>query len=58
MALRQVAGAAGEQGEAILKLHKQVQTSTLGAHRREQVEQLEAEALNALPTSEMKGLLR
>jgi NADH-quinone oxidoreductase subunit B len=44
--------------DAILKLHKQVQTSKLGANRRDQVEALETEALNALPTSEMKGLLR
>jgi NADH-quinone oxidoreductase subunit B len=44
--------------DAILKLHKQVQATKLGAHRREEIEELETEALNALPTSHMKGLLR
>ena len=44
--------------DAILKLHDQVQHAKLGAHRREQVVELEAEALQAVPTSEMKGLMR
>jgi NADH-quinone oxidoreductase subunit B len=44
--------------DAILKLHDQVQHSKLGKNRREQIEQLEGDALAALPTSEMKGLLR
>jgi NADH-quinone oxidoreductase subunit B len=44
--------------DAILKLHDQVQHSKLGADRREQITQNETELLNALPTSEMKGLLR
>jgi NADH-quinone oxidoreductase subunit B len=44
--------------DAILKLHDQVQHSKLGSNRREQITDTETELLNALPTSEMKGLLR
>ena len=44
--------------DAILKLHDQVQHGKLGANRARQVEELEAAALQALPTSEMRGLLR
>jgi NADH-quinone oxidoreductase subunit B len=44
--------------DAILKLHDQVQHTKLGAHRAAEIEQLEAGALQALPTSEMKGMLR
>jgi NADH-quinone oxidoreductase subunit B len=44
--------------DAILKLHDQVQHAKAGAHRAAQVEELEGAALKALPTSEMKGLLR
>jgi NADH-quinone oxidoreductase subunit B len=44
--------------DAILKLHDQVQHAKLGANRTNQVEELETAALRALPTSEMKGLLR
>ena len=44
--------------DAILKLHDQVQHGKLGANRQAQIADLESEALNALPTSEMKGLLR
>jgi NADH-quinone oxidoreductase subunit B len=44
--------------DAILKLHKQVQATKLGAHRLDQIEENETVSLNALPTSEMKGLLR
>ncbi|WP_292604677.1 NADH-quinone oxidoreductase subunit B family protein [Nocardioides sp. REDSEA-S30_B4] len=44
--------------DAILKLHDQVQTTKLGANRAAQIEELENAALKALPTSEMKGLLR
>ena len=44
--------------DAILKLHDQVQAGKLGANRHAQIAELETEALNALPTSEMKGLLR
>jgi NADH-quinone oxidoreductase subunit B len=44
--------------DAILKLHDQVQHTKLGANRRAQIAELETAQLNALPTSEMKGLLR
>ena len=44
--------------DAILKLHDQVQTTKFGANRAAQIEELENAALKALPTSEMKGLLR
>ena len=44
--------------DAILKLHDQVQQTKLGANRRAEIAELETTALRALPTSEMKGLLR
>ena len=44
--------------DAILKLHDQVQATKLGAHRKTEIAELETAALRALPTSEMKGLLR
>ena len=45
--------------DAILKLHDQISATKLGVNRpRTQIEEQETEALNALPTSEMKGLLR
>ena len=44
--------------DAILKLHQQIQDTKLGAHAVREREELEAAALDALPTSEMKGLLR
>jgi len=44
--------------DAILKLHDQVQATKLGANRAAQIEELENERLTALPTSDMKGLLR
>jgi NADH-quinone oxidoreductase subunit B len=44
--------------DAILKLHDQIQHTKLGAHRRAEEVQLEAAALEAAPTIEMKGLLR
>ena len=44
--------------DAILKLHEQIQATKLGANRPQQIDELETEGLNALPTSEMKGLLR
>ena len=44
--------------DAILKLHKQVQATKLGSNRVAEIEENETEALNALPTSQMKGLLR
>jgi NADH-quinone oxidoreductase subunit B len=44
--------------DAILKLHEQVQTRPLGSNMAARIEQRENAALKALPTSEMKGLLR
>jgi NADH-quinone oxidoreductase subunit B len=44
--------------DAILKLHDQVQNRPLGANMAAQIEQRENAALKALPTSDMKGLLR
>jgi NADH-quinone oxidoreductase subunit B len=44
--------------DAILKIHDQIQHEKLGAQRRAQVAELEGVALTALPTSQMKGLLR
>jgi NADH-quinone oxidoreductase subunit B len=44
--------------DAILKLHDQVQHAKLGSNRRTEVAELETDALRALPTSEMKGLMR
>ncbi|HEY2832305.1 MAG TPA: NADH-quinone oxidoreductase subunit B family protein [Sporichthyaceae bacterium] len=44
--------------DAILKLHAQIRDTKLGAHGVRERNELEAAALDALPTSEMKGLLR
>jgi NADH-quinone oxidoreductase subunit B len=44
--------------DAILKLHDQVQATKLGANRRLEVAETETAALAALPTHEMRGLLR
>jgi NADH-quinone oxidoreductase subunit B len=44
--------------DAIIKLHEQIQETKLGAHRDKQITELEAVALEAEPTSAMKGLLR
>ncbi|HUR73673.1 MAG TPA: NADH-quinone oxidoreductase subunit B family protein [Sporichthya sp.] len=44
--------------DAILKLHAQIGSTKLGAHAVKENAELEAAALAALPTSEMKGLLR
>ena len=44
--------------DAILKLHDQVQATKFGANRKAQIEELENSALTALPTSDMRGLLR
>jgi NADH-quinone oxidoreductase subunit B len=44
--------------DAILKLHEQIQNTKLGAHAKAERLENEAAALAALPTSEMKGLLR
>ena len=44
--------------DAILKIHQQIQDTKLGVNRRREIAQLEADALVATPTHEMKGLLR
>ena len=44
--------------DAILKLHDQILHTKLGAHRRAEIDELEAAALVATPTIQMKGLLR
>lgn len=44
--------------DAILKLREQILHEKIGAYRSEQIEELEAAALEATPVEEMKGLLR
>jgi NADH-quinone oxidoreductase subunit B len=44
--------------DAILKLHDQVQHTKLGSNRARQIEELEESGLAALPTGQMKGLMR
>jgi NADH-quinone oxidoreductase subunit B len=44
--------------DAILKIHQQIQDTKLGVNRKREVVELEAAALVATPTHEMKGLLR
>jgi NADH-quinone oxidoreductase subunit B len=44
--------------DAILQLHDKIQRTKMGVHREREVAQLEAQALDAEPTWEMKGLLR
>jgi NADH-quinone oxidoreductase subunit B len=44
--------------DAILKLHQQIQDTKLGAHRRDEIVELEAVALTAPTTLELKGLMR
>src|ERR1700750_292567 len=43
--------------DAILKLPEQVRSTKRGVNRLKQIEEQETTALNALPTSQMKGLL-
>ena len=43
--------------DAILKLHDEIQHTKLGVHRERELDELEAAALKAIPTSSMKGLL-
>ncbi|GAA3615696.1 MULTISPECIES: NADH-quinone oxidoreductase subunit B [Kineosporia] len=43
---------------AILELHQQIQNMPLGVNREEAARAAEAAALKAIPTSQMKGLLR
>jgi NADH-quinone oxidoreductase subunit B len=44
--------------DAVLKLHHNIQTSKLGAHRQDEIAGEEQAALTAAPTSDMTGLLR
>ena len=44
--------------DAILKLHQRIQSSKLGVNAEEAAREAEEAALKALPTIEMKGLLR
>jgi NADH-quinone oxidoreductase subunit B len=44
--------------DSILKLHDKVQHMKLGANRLAEIEEQEADRMKALPTSQMKGLLR
>jgi NADH-quinone oxidoreductase subunit B len=44
--------------DAILKLHEKIQHGKLGVNRVEAAREAEQAALKALPTIEMKGLLR
>ncbi|MDH4160607.1 MAG: NADH-quinone oxidoreductase subunit B [Actinomycetota bacterium] len=44
--------------DAILKLHDQIRDEKLGAQRAEHQREVERTALAALPTSDMRGLLR
>ena len=44
--------------DAILKLHQKIQDSKLGVNQQEAAREAEEAARNALPTIEMKGLLR
>ena len=44
--------------DSILKLHHKIQTSKLGVNAEEAAREAEEAALKALPTIEMKGLLR
>jgi len=44
--------------DAIFKIHDRVQHGNLGSDKQREIEQNESEALNAAPTSAMKGLMR
>lgn len=44
--------------DAVLKLHAKIQGEKLGSHREDEIDELEADALTAMPTHEMKGLMR
>ena len=44
--------------DAILKLHEKTMAMKLGVNRENEITELEEIALNAVPTSAMKGLLR
>jgi len=44
--------------DSILQLHQKIQDTKLGANRQREIAANEEIALNAIPTSQMKGLLR
>jgi NADH-quinone oxidoreductase subunit B len=44
--------------DAILKIHAKIKATKMGANRQDEITELEEIALNATPTSAMKGLLR
>lgn len=44
--------------DALLKLHDQIRETPLGANRQAQIRELEALALEAVPTQHQKGLMR
>jgi NADH-quinone oxidoreductase subunit B len=44
--------------DAILKLHDQVQHKPLGSNASRAIEERETAALAAIPTSQLKGLMR
>ena len=44
--------------DALLKLHDQIRETPLGANRKAQIQELEALALEAVPTQNQKGLMR
>ena len=44
--------------DAILKIHDKAQHKKLGAHREVEVATLEEQAMAALPSEQMKGLMR
>jgi NADH-quinone oxidoreductase subunit B len=44
--------------DAVMKLHDKIQSTKLGAHREAEIASNEKIALEAVPTSAMKGLLR
>ena len=44
--------------DSILKLHDKVQATKLGPNRLAEIDEHESERMQALPTSQMKGLLR
>ena len=43
--------------DAILKLHEKISEGKLGANREQVIREVEAAALNAIPTHAQKGLL-
>jgi NADH-quinone oxidoreductase subunit B len=44
--------------DAILKLHDQVKSKPLGPNARKAIEERETAGLAAIPTSQLKGLMR